>query len=267
MRFGKSAQEAAEEPGRGGQGGDFIRYLKDGDTTLRILQEPDEWTYWWEHFDQGRNISYPCPRGANDPIEDCPGCSSENEKTAKVGRKIGFNVLTSWNGTEYVNAFKVGPTVADKLKNRHTRLNTITDRDYTITRYKTTADRYDFDVEGGTPTPVNLRKEEWKDIEEMLVGAYEDAWGDGPQAQANRQGEPREAAVAAKVKRAAIAPQPVAVAPEEPPFEPEKVYAEEELRAMAVEDLLVLVKSNLALQVPDGLSTSNEVVDWLLTQQ
>jgi hypothetical protein len=268
MRFGKSAKEAEAEPGRGGVGGDFIRYLKDGDTTLRILQEPEEWTYWWEHFSPA-GFSFPCPRAADDPIEDCPGCSSDNEKMSKVSRKIGFNVLTSWNGQEYVNAFKVGPTVADKLKNRYSRFGTITDRDYTITRYKSSGDRYDFDVDGAAPTPVNLRKDEWKDIEALLAESYEQAWGDGDQGQANRQATreaSREAAVAQKVKTATIAPQRPAPAPEEPPFE-EKVYAEADLRAMDLEDLLVLVKANMQVSVPDGMSTSDEVVDWLMSQQ
>jgi hypothetical protein len=267
MRFGKSAKEAEVEPGRG-SGGDFIRYLKDGDTTLRILQEPEEWTYWWEHFSPA-GFSFPCPRSADDPIEDCPGCSSDNEKMSKVNRKIGFNVLTSWNGQEYVNAFKVGPTVADKLKNRYTRFGTITDRDYTITRYKSSGDRYDFDVDGAQPSPVNLRKEEWKDIEALLVESYEQAWGDGDQGQANRQATAtaaREASVAQKVKAATIAPTKPTPAPEEPPFE-EKVYAEADLRAMDLDDLLALVKSNLDVTVPDGMSSSDEVVDWLMAQQ
>jgi len=73
VRFGKSKTEAAEEPGRGG-GGDFIRYLKDGSTTFRILQEQDEWVYFWEHFSPA-GFSFPCPRSADDPVEMCPGCT------------------------------------------------------------------------------------------------------------------------------------------------------------------------------------------------
>lgn len=272
MKFGKSAKEAENEQSRGGFSGDFIRYLKDGDTTLRILQDPDDWTYWWEHFSPA-GFSFPCPRGADDPVEDCPhGCASDNEKISKVNRKIGFNVLASVNGQEYVNAFKVGPTVADKLKNRYARLDTLTDRDYTITRYKTGADRWDFDVEGHTPSPVDLARYELKNIEEMLQQSYEEAWGDGPQARANQMASeevtvgPKGQQVTVHKAKATIAPQKAAPASEEPPFE-EKTYAEEDLRAMGLEDLLVLVKANMGVQVPDGYSTSDEVVDWLLAQQ
>src|SRR4249919_230048 len=104
MRFGKSKDEAQEEPGRGGGGGDFIKYLKEGNTTFRILQEQEEWKYYWEHFSP-EGYSFPCPRDVDDPIEMCPGCSSDNEKMKKVSRKIAFNALHSFNGTEYVDVF------------------------------------------------------------------------------------------------------------------------------------------------------------------
>lgn len=268
MRFGKSAKEAAEEPGRGA-GGDFIRYLKEGDTTFRILEEPDDWKYWWQHFSPA-GFSFPCSREANDPIENCPGCSSDNEKMSKVQRQIGFNVLHSFNGQEYVDAFKVGNTVGDKLKNRFARFGTVTDRDYTITKYKTSGDRWDFDVEGGMATPIDPSRYEMKDIEEMLQQSYDEAWGDPQQAQANLQASnvaTQESTVAAKVKRATIAPQKPEVASEEPPFE-EKVYQEEDLRKMEYEDLVVVIKRDMqGAEPPASLTTTDQVVDWLMTLQ
>jgi len=270
MKFGRSADEAKNEAPRGG-GGDFIRYLKDGDTTFRILQEPDDWTYWWEHFSPA-GFSFPCPRSGDDPIEDCPGCSSDNEKMSKVNRKIGFNMLSSWNGQEYVNAFKVGPTVADKLKNRFSRFGTVTDRDYTITRYKTSGDRWDFDVEGGQISEIDLTRYEpmFKDLEAMLAQSYDDAWGDPNQAQANLQASntaTQEKEVVAKVKRATIAPQKPVQVVDEPPFE-EKVYQESDLRQLEYEELLVMIKQDMAGAIPPAnLTTTDEVVDWLMSLQ
>lgn len=262
MRFGKSAKEAAQEPGRGGGSGDFIRYLKDGDTTLRILQEPDEWLYYWEHFSPA-GFSFPCPRGADDPVEDCPGCSSDNEKMKKVSRKIAFNVLTSFNGVEYVNAFKIGPMVGDKLDNRYKRFGTVTDRDYTITKYKTSAERWDFDVEGNTPTPVDLRKSEWKDIEAMLAQSYDDAWGDPNQAAANKQATEAAPAVQSTA-RPTIAATPQ---PEEPPFEKEKTFQEADLRKMDLGLLTNLINEEMKLIPPSTLTTTDAVVDWLMELQ
>jgi len=154
VRFGRSAAEAAEEPSRGGAGGDFIKYLREGDTTFRILQDRDDgWVYYWEHFSP-MGFSFPC----TNEEDTCPGCISDNEKMKKVGRKIAFNVLESFNGTDYVNVYKVPSTVASKLENRIARFGTVTDRDYTITKYKTTGDRWDFDLEGDTPTPVPIER-------------------------------------------------------------------------------------------------------------
>ena len=260
MRFGKSAEEAAEEPGRGGGSGDFIRYLKEGDNLMRILQDPPEWVYYWEHFSPA-GFSFPCPRSKDDPVEDCPGCSSENEKMKKVNRRIAFNVLTSFNGVEYVNAMKIGPMVSDKLDNRYKRFGTVTDRDYTITKYKSSGDRWDFDVEGSTPTPVDLRKEDWKDIEALLQQSWDDAWGDPNQAAANKQ------ATEAPPKRPTIAATPKPQ-PEEPPFEPaEKEYQEADLRAMDREDLRTLIERDMKMVPPSTLEPSDAVVDWLMELQ
>ena len=265
MRFGKSAAEAAEEPGRGG-GGDFIKYLKDGDNTFRILQEPDEWVYYWEHFSP-TGFSFPCPREATDPIEMCPGCSSTNERLKKPSRKIAFNILHSFNGNEYVDAMKIGPMVSEKLDNRYKRFGTVTDRDYTVTRYKTAQDRYDFDVEGNTPTPVDLHKEEWKDIEAMLKRAWDDAWGDPSQAAANLQAVESAPAEPTATVRPTIAPAPT-VQPEEPPFEEaEPTFQEADLRKMSHGALLALIKSSMKLEPPPTLITTNSVVDWLMELQ
>jgi hypothetical protein len=266
MRFGKSADEAAHETPRGGVGGDFIRYLKDGDTTFRILQEPDDWKYWWEHFSPA-GFSFPCANEDGEHPDDCPGCTSDNEKMSKVNRKIGFNVLASWNGQEYVNAFKVGPTVGDKLKNRFNRFGTVTDRDYTITRYKTSGDRWDFDVEGGVQSPIDLAHYELKDIEALLQASWDEAWGDPSQAQANLQASNATTTQETRParKRATIAPTPK---PQEaPPFEEEKSYREEDLRAMEYRDLLKLIDYDMGLTPPQSADSTDKVVDWLLVQQ
>ena len=83
MRFGKSAAEAAEEPGRGGSGGDFIRYLKDGDTHVPHPAGARRVDLLLGALHPG-GVLLPVPTGRDDPIEDCPGCSVDNEKMKKV---------------------------------------------------------------------------------------------------------------------------------------------------------------------------------------
>jgi len=261
MRFGKSADEAAEEPSRGGGGGDFIRNLKDGDTTFRLLQEPDDWTYFWEHFNPS-GFSFPC----TNEEDTCPGCISDNEKMRKVSRKIAFNVLHSFNGQDYVNVYKVPNAVALKLKNRFARFATVTDRDYTVTRYKTAGDRYDFDVEGGTITPIDLNQYDLKDIEQMLADQFEEQWGDGPApVRHTAVQEPAAAPRAVSLPRVSIAPKPQ---PEDPPFEAEKVYQEADLRAMGHDVLLKVISDDLKLVPPSTIIGSKDaIVDWLMQLQ
>lgn len=272
MRFGKSAAEAAEEPSRAGAGGDFIRYLRDGDTTFRILQEPDDWKYYWEHFSPG-GFSFPCPREVSDPIEMCPGCSSENERMSKVGRKIAFNVLQSSNGQDYVNVYKITGGLADKLKNRFARQGTLTDRDYRITRFKTSGDRVDYDVEGELPSPVDLSKYELKDVEAMLAESYNEQWGDPATAQANLAKvaqDTRESEVVSKVRGLSVAPapRPITVVSQDPPSEPvaqqEKEVKEEDLRRMTLEEITLLVKTEVGEAPPPEANTTDKVVDWLM---
>ena len=263
MRFGKSAAEAAEEPNRGGSGGDFIKYLRDGDTTFRILQEPDDWTYYWEHFSPA-GFSFPC-----NGEEDCPGCISDNEKMKKVSRKIAFNVLQGYNGQDYVNVYKVSSTLADKLKNRFARFSTVTDRDYTITKFKTSGDRVDYDLEGNTPTPIDVSKYDLRNIEEMLATSFDEAWGNPQQAAVNRQSTAaasRETQVAQKVRSLTVAPT---VQSQDPPSEPadELEVSEDDLRAMDTGELKVLLKGQGIVDLPEDLGTSDQIVDWLMATQ
>jgi hypothetical protein len=142
MRFSKSAEEA-EKDTRTSAGGSFIKYLKDGDQTLRILQEPDEWRYYWEHFNPS-GFPFPCSNES-----DCPGCNSDLEKMKKVQRRAAFN---AWDG-QYHNVWKIPNTVAEKLKVRyrpaqhHHRpgLHHHQDQD----RHGDSA-RWDYDIEGGS---------------------------------------------------------------------------------------------------------------------
>ena len=269
MKFGKSAQEVVDEPSRAGSGGDFMRYIKDGPQSFRFLQEPNDWLRYWEHYNP-MGFSFPCADPDMQDPASCPGCSSDLEKMKKPARRFAGNVLTSYNGIDYVNVLKVGTMVFDKLENRFDRFGTICDRDYTITRYKTSGDRYDFDVEGDPPTPLPqpVTSYQLKDVEQMLVDAYNDSWGEG----------------AAKVE--APKPRSIVAAQEPPPFsqapasnpkeavakimpaaersEPEPVYQEEDLRAMDYDDLVLLVKTDMDAAVPDEYTTTDAVVNWLM---
>lgn len=264
MKFGKSYEEVVEEAAAsGGGGGNWLKYFKNGDTTFRIVQEPKDWIGYWEHFNPG-GFSFPCTQDR----KTCPGCTSDNEKMKKASRKIAIQVLEG----EYVNVYKFPKTLADKLSNRAERIGTITDRDYTISRFKS-GDKVEYDVEGGEKRPIDLSTLTFNDVEAMLLEAYNDAWGDSSKAQASRDAaEQAEQSDSLKSKLAAAQQREwTEGAPEAKPDwaaapEPEgKVYTEKELRALD-RDQIIKVCSDEGMVPPDGLTTTDEIVDWLLEQ-
>lgn len=257
MKFGLSAKEAEAQPPRGA-GGAFMKYPKAGDNTVRILDEPDKWIYYWEHFNPN-GFSFPC----TNERDTCKGCTSDDPKMQKASQKVAFN---AYDG-QYTNVWKVPKlSVADKLKSRYERYGTITDRDYLIRQIKT-SNSTDYDVEGLDKEPltkdmVTEFEQHRADPETMLAQAYEEAWGDSPRVQ-QAKSEPRKAvAPPAKANGDVRAPFIVQAAPE-----PEqKTYNEAELRTMEPWDLATICHDEGLGDIPSGTDTSDEIVDWMLKQ-
>lgn len=261
MRFGMSEEEAEAQPSRGGSGS-FMKYPKAGDNVVRILDEPDKWVYYWEHFNPG-GFSFPC----TNERDTCPGCTSDNEKMKKASHKVAMNCFDG----QYTNVWKFPKkSVADKLKSRWERIGTITDRDYLITQIKS-PNSVDYDVEGQDKEPINLAdyEEYLTDPEILLAQAYEDSWGDDAKVREAKvnvdKGSPE------KTQRPKIERTP-APEPEEPAWahreekQEEKVVTEEELRKMDADTLADLCIAEGFGKVPKDCKTPGDIVDWMLSQ-
>jgi hypothetical protein len=279
MKFGKSTAEAEKEPTRGGGGGNqtFMKYMKDGDNYLHLADEPDKWVWFWEHYNPN-GFPFPC---TNDE-STCPGCTSELEKMRSLSRRVAFNAFDG----DYTNVWKVPKTVADKLKNRYERLGTITDRPYIITRLKSGHGdnaKWDFDLEGQEKQPLPEGVAEFlKDPEELLVAAYDEAWGtpdSGKVKAVKKDQESKAASVRSKISVVRNEPAesafPETPQGEDPPSEPEeettdssgeKVVSESDLRAMKVEELLTLCNDEGFGRPPVRLKTPDQIVDWMIEQ-
>lgn len=261
MKFGRSTAEAEAEPKGGGAGG-FIKYMKDGDNQIQIVDEYDNWTWYWEHYNPG-GYPFPCTRERT----TCPGCISEVEKMKKASYRAAFN---AYDG-EYTNVWKVPQTVADKLKNRSERLGTITDRPYLITRTKNDKGFYDYDIEGQLVSKLDMKEisQYVRDPEVLLAEAYEEAWGDSAKAQATTQKSEqatKEADLQERVNQAVAEKE--AAQPEKPPFETSSeanVVSEADLRKMDPMALLEMCQEE-GLGDPDGCKTADEIVDYMLTK-
>jgi hypothetical protein len=279
VKFGKSYEDVVNEPASAGGENSWMKYLGDEDVTFQILQEPNEWQAYWEHYNPG---GYPFP--CTGERETCPGCTSSNEKMKKASRKVAFNVLEG----DYVNVYKVPKSaVADKLANRAERIGTILDREYTISRIVTKnkdgSKNYDYDIEGGEKRQVDPSKFELKDIESMLAKAYDQSWGDGAKAKETEAGAEygkASGALKEKLDKAKAEEEP-------PPFEdhskdaPSKTsettttptggsgtdeYEEADLRAMEYGELLVVLEKEGVMPPDDPNQDVDALVDWLLDQ-
>ena len=246
-----SAEEAEKEPARAGAGGGFMKYLKDGENRIRILQEPDEWTYYWEHFNPA-GFPFPC---TNDRTS-CPGCTSDLEKMRGVSRRVAFNAFDG----QYTNVWKLPITVADKLKSRHERIGTLKDRDYVIYKNKNAQGRVDFDIEGQEKESFDFSECEpyLGDPEEFLAAAFEDSWGDDAKTRATTvkatDADQRDQ-LRAKIERAKV----------EEPAE-DRVISEAELRKMEPWDLAELCKREGFGDIPKNTETTDDIVDWMMTK-
>lgn len=163
----------SEAPASGGEGV-YLRSFPKGETTVRFLEEPDEWRLYYEHF-VGQQ-SFPCTGDTN----SCPGCTHDSEDVQRRSRKYGtFVYNTKWND---VVPYKLPMTLANRLTNRAEKNDgTITNRDYVVirsgdglrTEYDVDSDeKYTVDVQG------LLRKANPSTIEEVLESMYKQVWGD-----------------------------------------------------------------------------------------
>lgn len=254
MKFGKSREEAAAEPNRGGDGSSYIKYLKAGDNTLHLADEPDKWVWYWEHYNPG-GYPFPC---TND-METCPGCTSDVEKMQKPSRKIAFN---AYDGN-YTNVWKIPKSVAEKLQARYERNGTVTDRPFIITQYKKDNGFYDYDVEGQDKAQLPPEVENYlADPEDLLSAAYDEAWGDsskGKQTSAKAQQAAKEESLQEKIGEAQ---RGLKVVREEP-----KSVSEKDLRAMEPWDLVTLCEKENYPPIPaENSKTTDDIVDWMLAQ-
>lgn len=277
MRFGEKWDPNAEPETTGTS--DYLRYFKNAETTFRVLQEPDEWVDYWEHFNPN-GYPFPCTRDR----KTCPGCTSNNEKMKKAQKRVAVQVLEG----EYVNAYKLPKTVADKLYNRANRVGTISDRDYTIYKLQSkNADgstKTEYDVEGGDKVPVDTGalREKFRDIEAILTNMYNEAWGDGDSAMVTKDNAESDQKVTSlkdriKAQQMQTTEQMQETRPEpewassgqtEAPKPKGENWTEDELRALRFEEILIVCKKE-GMDVPEELvdkNDTNAVVDWLLDQ-
>ena len=267
--------------------------FRDGSTTVRFLEElsDEEWTTYWEHYDQGKKKFYPCPGK-----DVCPGC--KEDLRAQKRYLVNALVVASDNSkvkAGYVNLYKVPASLIDKFMRRADRAGgTITDRDYEIIRTGSGLDT-EYDLETGDKSKIDISQYEEKmiDHEEALQAAWNAAFPDAAEEKAEPdygtpEPKPRARARTAQEVEDAAKPKPktrrvgdttrtdleAAAAGEDPPSEPQsqsesadaedEVISEEALREMSEDDLHDIY-TRAGLEYDDDWAV-DELVDNLIEQ-
>lgn len=284
MRFGTKASEAPA--GTGGAGGGYIKYFKNGETRVRFLEQLDDWTIYYEHFDKEAQRSFPCTGDKS----TCPGCvekaALEDAGKEAWGAQRRYLVNCFNPDTGYVDLYKVPTSLIDDLSRYADKDGgVITMRDYTVVRYKKKDENnkvaYSVDKEEKDPVDLSDYADQMKDHQEALNQAYAEVHGTvpddddnepKPKAKAKVKKDPARPKVVPgvehveKKKVQKKAPKPLPTEEDEPPSEPaqepvepaqepdddqgEEEIEEDDLRKMSAPELKGLF-GQCGLDAPD----------------
>jgi hypothetical protein len=181
MRFGTAKKDAVDDYSGDGL---YLRTFKDGDTTVRFLEETDDWIQFREHYTRDRK-SFPCTGDK----WSCPGCTSDDEEVSRSSRKYACNVYVVKGG--YVAPYRIPITLAKKMFTRSERNDgTVLNRDYTVMKTGKGMDT-DYDVEQDDKYTMDVKTllKDGQDIEEILQASFNEIWGsvDDPKPRANAE--------------------------------------------------------------------------------
>lgn len=278
MQFGKKFNREEEAANAAG-GSDYIRNFKDGTTVVRFLQElqPEDqndringWTGYWECYNpEGRN-----GKGAYYPS---PGKNSKYN-TERVSRRYLVNCLVDGK----VAVYKVPASLMDRITRRSDKYETITDRDYEITRSGKGINT-EYDIEAGDRGRIDIAAyaDQLIDHDKLLSDAFVEAWGELPSEEDDNQDVEQQKAQKA-LRDAAMRRESAEKAPDsqndqsgydDPPSEPQRseggaaeetVLTEEQIRDMSRGELLDLAES--AGLEADKDKSRVELADWIIDQ-
>jgi len=281
MKFGRDKGFVRNEAS--GEGGDerWIKGFKDGETEVRFLEQMDDWTPYWEHFDNSlgaKGAFFPCT-GDRDT---CPGCTSENERTRNASKRYLVNAQaknTKDDKGPYVDLYKVGQKLAEDIEQKSSRDDgDLFKRMYYVIRSGSglnTVYRADRDDHREIIDPQDFI-EQFQDHEAALQAMWRRAFGELDPAE--DKPAPRESRRTREVPEAPpeveVPTQRTATYDEDPPSEPqpaqdqvaeaddEVTLSEEELRAMPADEIKALIKQ-CGFQVIEE-DDPNALADYLI---
>lgn len=243
MRFGTSYTEDRQNAAAG-SGGKWIKGWKSGETKVWFLEELNDWTTYYEHFNQSKQRFYPCTGDK----ENCPGCTSDVEDERSASKRYLVNCRVG----SYVDLYKIPASLIDSITRAADRdSGSLMKRPFLVikTGKGKNGTNYDFDREERESYPGELDEDLGKiqDHQEALRAAYEEVWGpiedeaEAPQTKPRRRSPAKPKPEEPPAQKPTDDDPPSEPQPEEPGAEEEdEVLSEDQVRAMSADDLLDL---------------------------
>lgn len=153
----RSIQALKKSVKKSSGGGMITRIPKDAPLTIRILQEPDRWFEYFEHFDTSTNKGYICIDG------ECPGCADDVRQT----KRFLVNAVDVDKST--VVAVQLPTSLVTILLKRYDRNGTLLDRNWELSRSGAGLDT-EYDAESDGKSKFNFDLYEPLDLGEVLQG-------------------------------------------------------------------------------------------------
>lgn len=238
-----------------------------GSTTVRFLDELDDWTEYWEHYDANEKKFFPC----NGDRNKCFGCvNGLNASHRWLANAYIVSTDAPKAKAGYVNLYKVPKSLMSKFIRHYDRKGSVTINDYEVIRLGSgidteydleRGDESDFDFDAHAPNVVNH--------EEALLIQYNEYYN--PQASAEVDDEVPPPAKASKPAAAQAEKKDIG----DPPSEPqqtessdesdEEILTEEEIMKMNFEELEDLAK-RAGLELPASLTEATELAEWIVKE-
>lgn len=254
MRFG---QKFDRERSTSSDNVDFIRAFKDGETTVRFLQELEDWTEYYECYNEGTKRYYPSP----------------GKGSKYAGERASRRFLVSCLVDGRVGLYKVPTTLMDRLIRRSDKNGTITDRDYVIIREGKGLNT-SYDIETGERAKIDLSafSDQMKSHSAALKDAFIEAWGQEAYDEVE-DGEDKESR-SSRSERPAKRTRSEEDEDDDPPSKPqpekespaeddEEVLSEEDIRSMSKRELIALAGRAGIDEIDTDLSAA-ELADFII---
>lgn len=285
MAFGQKFDKASAEKSSDDVSTASIWGFPAGSTTIRLLDDLDDWTEYWEHYDQAVKRYFPCTGEQS----TCKGCTN-NMSSSHRWLANAFIVETDGKAKPgYVNLFKFPKSIMTKVIRHADRKGTLLTHDYEVIRSGSGMDT-EYDLERGDESDFDFDKQEAFKLnhEETLQTVYDEYMTASANANnatvvvnnSTSVAKPKASSpITVKGEKSTPSAEQVAAAEAgDPPSEPQApastdegneeedmILSEEQIRAMNYEEVTSLAKK-AGMEVPEDLSTNVEVADWLISE-